>query len=132
LRAPRVICVIDDDASIRAATDSLLRARGYVVHTFASAADFLGSPELFQASCVITDVRMPEITGVEMQTVIRRQGHRMPFIFVTAYPEEKSRLQAVQDGAICFLSKPFDAPTLLKWVEAALASAHALPFHPPP
>jgi FixJ family two-component response regulator len=72
-------------------------------------------------SCVITDVRMPNMSGVELQTAIRNQGRSVPFIFITAFPEESARIQALHDGAVCFLSKPFDAPTLIRWVEAALA-----------
>jgi FixJ family two-component response regulator len=120
-----VISVIDDDASIRVASDSLLRARGYTVSTFASAAEFLGSPLIDETSCVITDVRMPGMSGVELQTVLRRQGRGMPFIFITAFPEESARLRALHDGAVCFLSKPFDAPTLIRCVEAALAAGDA-------
>jgi len=117
-----VISVVDDDASIRLAADSLLRARGYIVSTFASAAEFLSSRRLDETSCVITDVRMPDMSGVELQTVLRNQGRRTPFIFITAFPEESARLRALHDGAVCFLSKPFDAPTLIRCVEAALAA----------
>jgi FixJ family two-component response regulator len=120
-----MISVIDDDASIRVATDSLLRARGYAVGTFASAAEFLRSPQLDATACVITDVRMPDMSGVELQSVLRKQGRSTPFIFVTAFPEEFARLQALRDGAVCFLSKPCDAPTLIRWVEAALAAGDA-------
>jgi FixJ family two-component response regulator len=120
-----VISVVDDDASIRVATDSLLRARGYTVSTFASAAEFLRSRQLDETSCVITDVRMPDMSGVELQTVVRNKGRSTPFIFITAFPEESARLRALHDGAVCFLSKPFDAPTLFRCVEAALAAGDA-------
>lgn len=125
LRRPSVISVIDDDESIRAATDSLLRSRGYIVHTFASAAEFLRSPRFAETSCVITDVRMPEMSGVELQAALRTRGLRTPFIFITAFPEESARAQALHDGALCFLSKPFDAPTLIRCVQAALAPGDA-------
>jgi FixJ family two-component response regulator len=125
LRRLPVISVIDDDASIRVAADSLLRARGYTVSTFASAAEFLKSRKLDETSCVITDVRMPDMSGVELQTVVRNQGRSTPFIFITAFPEESARLRALHDGAVCFLSKPFDAPTLIRCVEAALAAGDA-------
>jgi FixJ family two-component response regulator len=124
LRRP-MISVVDDDASIRVATDSLLRARGYVVSTFASAAAFLESRQLDETACVITDVRMPDMSGVELQAVMRNQGRSTPFIFITAFPEESARLRALNDGALCFLSKPFDAPTLIRCVEAALAAGDA-------
>lgn len=125
LRRSPVISVVDDDASIRVATDSLLRARGYTVSTFPSAAEFLRSSQLDETSCVITDVRMPDMSGVELQTVVRNQGRSTPFIFITAFPEESARLRALHDGAVCFLSKPFDAPTLIRCVEAALTAGDA-------
>ena len=121
LRKPPSISVIDDDAPFRVATDSLLRARGYTVHAFESAAAFLHSPVLDDTSCVITDVKMPDITGLELQTLLRSQGRTVPIIFITAFPEESARARALREGAICFLSKASDASTLLKYVEAALA-----------
>jgi len=120
LHKPPSISVIDDDASFRAATDSLLRARGYTVHAFESAADFLRSPVLSETACVITDVKMPDINGLELQTLLRNQGRTVPIIFITAFPEEPARARALREGAICFLSKASDASTLLKYVEDAL------------
>jgi FixJ family two-component response regulator len=116
------ISIIDDDASFRAATDSLLRARGYTVHAFASAAEFLRSPQLDETSCVITDVKMPDISGLELQTLLRRQGRTVPIIFITAFPEESARARALREGAACFLSKASDASTLIKYVEQSLAA----------
>jgi FixJ family two-component response regulator len=117
-----LIAVVDDDASIRAATDSLLRSRGYAVLAFESAEDFLRSAELNGTSCVITDVRMPVMGGIELQSILRAQGCTIPFIFITAFPERVVRAQAMNGGATCFLTKPFDAPTLIKYVEIALGS----------
>jgi FixJ family two-component response regulator len=117
-----VIAVVDDDASIRAATDSLLRSRGYSVRNFASAEEFLRSAELNGTSCVITDVRMPIMGGVELQAILRAQGCTVPFIFITAFPEDGVRTKAMNGGATCFLTKPFDAPTLIKYVEIASAA----------
>src|SRR5580658_8966744 len=114
------IAVVDDDASIREGTDSLLRSRGYAVLMFASAEDFLLSDELHRTSCVIADVRMPVMGGVELQAILRAQGCTVPFIFITAFPESVVRTQAMSGGATCFLTKPFDAPTLIKYVELAL------------
>lgn len=116
------IAVVDDDTSIRAAADSLLRSRGYAVLTFESAAQFLSSAELSGTSCVIADVRMPIVGGVELQAILRAQGSNIPFIFITAFPEGMLRTQAMNGGATCFLSKPFDAPTLIKYVEIALGT----------
>jgi len=117
-----LIAVVDDDASIRAATDSLLRSRGYAVFTFESAEGFLQSAELNGTSCVITDVRMPVMGGIELQAILRAQGCTVPFIFITAFPEGVVRTQAMNGGATSFLSKPFDAPTLIKYVEIALST----------
>jgi FixJ family two-component response regulator len=117
-----MIAVVDDDASIRAATDSFLRSRGYAVLTFESAEDFLQSAELNRTSCVITDVRMPVMGGIELQAILRAQGCAVPFIFITAFPEGVVRTQAINGGATCFLTKPFDAPTLIKYVEIALSA----------
>jgi len=122
LRRPRIISVIDDDASFRAATDSLLRARGHTVRTFSSALDFLRSGRLDETSCVITDVQMPDMSGLELQTLLRGRGHTVPIIFVTAFPDESARARALREGAIGFLSKTSDASALIQRVEAALAA----------
>jgi FixJ family two-component response regulator len=129
LPKPRLtsIAVVDDDASIRAATDSLLRSRGYAVFTFESGEDFLQSAELNGTSCVITDVRMPVMGGIELQAILRAQGCTVPFIFITAFPERVVRTQAMNGGATCFLTKPFDAPTLIKYVEIALSTRRSPP-----
>jgi FixJ family two-component response regulator len=122
LPTPALISVIDDDESFRVATDSLLRARGYVVHTFASAAEFLGSPLLDAISCVITDVQMPDISGLQLQVLLRDQGRTVPVIFITAFPEESAQVRAMREGAVCFLSKASKASALIRCIERALAA----------
>ena len=117
-----VISVIDDDASVRAAINNLLRSLGYVVHVFSSAEAFLQSTQLNNTWCVIADVRMPGISGVELQSRVRAQGSRVPFVFITAVPEEGVRARALKEGAICFLTKPFDEGTLIACLGKALAS----------
>ena len=124
---PKLIAVVDDDASFRLATDRFLRSRGYAVESFASAADFLCSDRSSETSCVITDVRMPTMGGIELQATVRAQGRDLPFIFITAFPEPAVRLQALHDGATCFLSKPFDAPALIKCLETALGAHNDRP-----
>lgn len=119
---PTLIAVVDDDASIRAATDRLLRSRGYAVFTFESAEDLLQSAELNGISCVIADVRMPVMSGIELQATLRAQGRTIPFIFITAFPEGVVRTQAMNGGATCFLTKPFAAATLIRYVEIALSA----------
>src|ERR1700722_14759993 len=100
-----VISVIDDDASVRAATDNLLSSHGYIVHTFASAEDFLRSARLDDTSCVVADVQMPGgMSGLDLLSHLRGEGYNVPFIFITAFPEETRALGA---GAIASLAKPF-------------------------
>jgi len=104
------------------ATDSLLRSRGYTVDVYASAEAFLASGQMEHAACVITDVRMPLMSGVQLQAEVRLRGFKMPFIFITAFPEAAARARAMKDGAVCFLTKPFEAPELVGCIEHALAS----------
>jgi FixJ family two-component response regulator len=116
-----VISIVDDDESVRVSTSSLVRSLGHATRTFSSAEDFLRSIHLNDASCVIADVRMPGMSGVEMQSLLLARGHRMPFIFMTAFPEEAIRARALKLGAICVLTKPFDGPTLIRYLDTALA-----------
>ena len=115
-----VISVVDDDASVRVATDNLLCALGYIVHTFASAEEFLRSAHFNDTSCVIADVQMPTMSGVELQALLLDRGQRVPFIFITAFFDDAVRARALQAGAICFLTKPLDRLTLIKCLETAL------------
>src|ERR1700688_38263 len=117
---PPVISVVDDDASVRVGTENLLSSLGYTVQTFASAEEFLRSGLRNDTSCVIADVRMPGMSGIELQTLLLTQGHRAPFVFITAFSEEAVRAQALSAGAICFLTKPFDRLTLIKCLDTAL------------
>jgi FixJ family two-component response regulator len=115
-----VVSMIDDDESVRNATTKLLKVNGYAVHTFASAEEFLSSPKLGDMHCLITDVRMPGMSGLELQEQLIAQGRDIPIIFVTAYPEERSRERALSNGAVCFLNKPFDGLVLIRFIERAL------------
>ena len=114
------LSVIDDDASVRTATNNLLRSHGYTVHTFGSAEEFLQSAHLDDTSCVIADVQMSVMSGVELLMTMRAQGYRVPFIFITAFPDESIRARAMKAGAICFLAKPFAGPTLIDCLNTAL------------
>jgi FixJ family two-component response regulator len=118
-----MISVIDDDASVRAATDNLLCSHGYLVRTFASAEEFLQSPHLHDCACVVADVQMPGMSGLDLLTYMRAQGYVAPVIFITAFPEESVRASALKGGATCFLAKPFAAPALIGCVETALHRA---------
>jgi FixJ family two-component response regulator len=115
-----VISVIDDDPSVRAATNNLLSSHGYLVHTFASADDFLQSAHRDGSSCVVTDVQMPVMNGLDLLTHMRNRGNDAPFIFITAFPDETIRARALKAGAVCFLAKPFAGPVLINCIEAAL------------
>jgi len=115
-----LVAIIDDDESVRATTDSLVRSLGYIVYTFASAEEFLRSNRLDDFSCVIADVQMPGMSGVELQAQLLTQGSRVPFIFFTAFPDERIRAQALRAGAICYLTKPFDGDSLVRGLQAAL------------
>lgn len=118
--APPVISIVDDDASVRVATRNLLSSLGYTVYTFASAEEFLRSAHFNDTSCVIADVQMPAMSGIELQALLLTRGHQVPFIFITAFPEDYMRAKALKAGAICFLAKPFDRLTLIQCLDAAL------------
>jgi FixJ family two-component response regulator len=120
LTAVPVISIIDDDESIRVGLNYLVKSLGYLPHTFASAEAFLQSGQLPGTWCVITDVRMPEMSGVQLQSHLRSQGNEIPFIFITAVPEESIRKQALSEGAICFLTKPFDESLLMNCLDTAV------------
>ena len=115
-----VISIVDDDESVRVATKRLVRSLGFVGHAFASADEFLQSPWLADTSCVIADVQMPGISGLELQQLLVARGHRTPVIFITAFPDDRVRARALQAGAICFLTKPCHGTTLIQCLEMAL------------
>jgi FixJ family two-component response regulator len=115
-----VISVIDDDASVRIAINNLVRSLGHTVHVFASAEAFLQSVQLNNSWCVIADVRMPAMSGIELQSHLRTQGNHVPFVFITAVPEQSARARALKDGAICFLTKPFDEDDLIECLGTAV------------
>lgn len=117
---PPVISVIDDDGSVRAATYNLVRSLGYIVHTFASAEEFLRSPHLNDTSCVIADVQMPTMSGIELQAHLLAEGNQVPFIFITAFSVENARARALKARATCFLTKPFAGEALVNCLDAAL------------
>jgi FixJ family two-component response regulator len=115
-----IISIIDDDESVRLAVKSLVRSLGLIARTFASAEEFLQSPHVDDSSCLITDVQLPGMNGLKLQSLVLAQGRRMPIIFVTAFPAEHIRGPALAAGAVGFLSKPFDGQTLITLVEGAL------------
>jgi FixJ family two-component response regulator len=116
-----IISVIDDDESLRSATIDLLNSAGFSCEAFGSAEVWLASANIAETACLILDIRMPGMSGLELQQQLTVMGHATPIIFVTAYPEERSRRQALNGGALCYLPKPFDDRELLNCVLLALA-----------
>jgi FixJ family two-component response regulator len=115
-----IISIVDDDASVRVATDRLVRSLGWRACTFASGTEFLQSPQLTRTRCLVTDVEMPHMDGLELQRRLIAQGHRIRIIFMTAFPNDAARSRAMAAGAVCFMIKPFDALTLSESIETAL------------
>jgi FixJ family two-component response regulator len=115
-----LISIVDDDALARDGIRELVESLGYKAVTFSSAEHFLGCDAITQTACLITDLQMPGLNGLELQEVLRSQGHRTPIILITAYPSENHRNQALDGGAVGFLSKPFDEASLIKCLTAAM------------
>jgi FixJ family two-component response regulator len=122
-----MISIVDDDEFVREATKGLVRSLGYSATTFASAEEFLQSKWINDTTCVISDVKMPGLSGVELQTRLIAQGNRTPIIFVSAISDERTRARALKAGAIGFLSKPFNEKRLIEYLHAALADLEPVP-----
>src|ERR1700751_3755314 len=130
-----VIAIVDDDESFRRATTSFVRSLGYGTAACDSAEAFLKSEHVKDADCLITDVQMPGMTGIELQDRLIAQGHSLPVIFITAFPEMRARAQALAAGAVGFLAKPFDDRNLISCLNEALApdshvAGHKVRFRP--
>jgi FixJ family two-component response regulator len=117
-----MIVIVDDDESVREATKFFVMSLGHPVVTFASAEEFLGSGQVLATSCLISDLKMPGMSGVELQKRLIADGHRIPIIFVTAYFDEEVRSRALRAGALDFLSKPFKDQALIERLNKALQS----------
>ena len=115
-----LISIVDDDEPYRDSMRKLIILLGYTVETFGSAADFLASPHLPDTACLVADVHMPGITGVELHRHLVDAGYAIPTILVTAYPDEVVRDQALKDGIVCYLSKPVDDDHLERCLRSAL------------
>ena len=123
-----VIAIVDDDEAVRVATASLLRSFGYETRVFGSAEDFLAAGMDRQAACLITDVRMPGVGGIELQRILGSRNCPIPVMFMTAYCNEAIRRRALAAGAFCFLEKPFEGEAIIRHIQDALKSA----THPAP
>ena len=115
-----LIAIVDNEEPVRDATKSLVRSLGYHTFTFASADDFLKSEQVHDTSCLITDVQMPGLSGIDLQDRLIARGHCIPIIFMTGYPNDSVRAQAMKAGAVCFLNKPFSSDHFIGCVEKAL------------
>ena len=117
-----LVSVVEDDRSFRESMRRLLRSLGYTVEIFSSATEFLASPRLTETACLIADIHMPVMTGLELHRHIIDTGHAIPTILVTAFPNDVDRARALNDGAVCYLHKPVDEEHLTRCVCAALSS----------
>jgi FixJ family two-component response regulator len=120
-----MISIVDNDVCAREATERVIQSLGYAVATYASAEELLDSDQINDTSCLITDVHMPGLTGVELYRRLRANGFTAPTIVVTGQPDESMRTQVLDAGAIAFLSKPFAKKVLLGYLKAALVSHKA-------
>ena len=116
----KIVVVVEDDESYRDAVGRLLKSAGFPVRTFGSVEDFLKSGQQHETGCLIADIRMPGMSGLDLQMKLKAEHCQIPTIFVTAHGDEKMRLQAMRNGAVKFLVKPFDSNILLEGVRSAL------------
>jgi FixJ family two-component response regulator len=123
-KAP-LISIVDDDESVREGTKCLMRAVGFRAETFESAQNFLKSEGARRTSCLILDMQMPGMTGLELHERLVASGNPVPTILITAYPDDRVRARALKAGVICYLSKPFSEDHLLGCIESALRNAKA-------
>jgi FixJ family two-component response regulator len=109
-----LVSVVEDDLFFRDSMRRLMRSLGYPVEVFPSAADFLASPRLLETACLISDVQMPVMSGLELYRNLIDTGHKIPTILITAYPNDADRDRALDDGVVCYLSKPVDETRLIR------------------
>jgi FixJ family two-component response regulator len=118
----QIVVGVDDDFRVRESIESLVESAGYMPRVFSSAEEFLGSGALGEATCVITDVRMPGMDGLDLQRRIRVKHPRLPVIFISAHFDDEIRRRALEGGAVDFMYKPFDATDLLQAIDRALSN----------
>jgi len=117
----RIVAIVDDDESVRRALEGLLKAVGLRAIGFPSAEEFLNSGQQHNTACLVTDIRMPGMSGLDLQARLNSQNVKIPTIFITAHGDANMRMQALRAGAVEFLAKPFNDDVLLEHVKAALA-----------
>lgn len=121
----QIVSIIDDDASVRAGMEGLVRSLGFAAFPFEFAEEFLSSLRIEDLSCVITDVQMPGMNGLELQSRLTAQGRRMPIIFITAFPNQSVRESVLAAGAFAYVEKPFDGETMTRLLRSALAASQS-------
>jgi FixJ family two-component response regulator len=121
-----MISIIDDDSIVREAVGDLVHSLGYEVTAFISAEDFLDYGRVAETSCLITDLQLPGLDGLELQAKLLADGYSLPIIFITAFPQETSRRRAMNAGAVAFLSKPFEEHIFLDRLDMALKASTAI------
>lgn len=117
-----LISVVEDDQHFRASMRRLVSSLGYNVEAFSSGANFLASPRLNETTCLVADVHMPGMTGIELYKHLIEAGYTIPTILVTAYPDDVERARALNDGVLCYLRKPVDDQNLIQCLRMALES----------
>src|SRR6266853_1441868 len=122
LEKTNMVAIVDDDELMRSALQGLLKTVGLPAQAFASAEEFLNSGQHHQIACLIADIRMPGMSGLELQAKLNAERCKIPIIFITGHNDEKMRMQALRAGAVEFLAKPFNDDALLESVRAALES----------
>jgi FixJ family two-component response regulator len=118
----QLVSLVEDDPFFRESMIRLMRSQGYSVEAFSSAADFLGSPSLGKTGCLVADVHMPGMSGIELYRRLLETGHAIPTILITAHPNDVDRARVLKDGVICYLRKPPDDRHLARCLDAALHS----------
>jgi FixJ family two-component response regulator len=125
----QLVSIVEDDQFFRDSMGRLMRSLGYAAEAFPSAADFLASSRLAETACLIADVHMPAMTGIELYRHLIDAGHAIPTILVTAYPNDTDRTRALNDGIVCYLRKPVDEQNLLRCLRAVLTSGETAEEH---
>lgn len=118
----QLVSVVDDDQFFRDSMRRLMRSMAYTAEAFASASDFLASPRLAETGCLIADVNMPAMTGIELYRHLIEVGRPIPTILVTAYPNDADRIRVLNQGVVCYVRKPIDEQHLKRCLRAALTS----------
>jgi FixJ family two-component response regulator len=120
-QTPYLVSVVDDDTAVRSSLGNLLESAGLTAESFASAEEFLTASQADRRSCLILDVQLPEMNGIELQQFLLKNRDAVPVIFITAYTDNNQRAQALRDGAMGFFHKPFDAEAVLAAVQTAVS-----------